>query len=342
MTVSHAKTTAGRWAVERARRTVAIRAAVFIGAISHLTDFDELPAGSDVDLMFLVDDDAVESVGHMRVRVDGVLVDASSAGLTSLGAAEAVLSDYLLGAIFSVPCVIFDRSGLLEPLNARVMRDFQCLEWIVARYESLLAATLDGGVRALAAARSMDEAVYAFGSTILYVAHLPLVASLRVPTVRKALRECLCVFEGHARCDLADAFSAFVLDRSVSSDDLRAFVARCARSYDYACSIRRSPTRFDFDVSPLARDHAIGGALDLIDGRWPQSAAWWIFYVWHALMETINADAPPAALDEHRSAHLEFLAATGLGGEGSVEAKAHEAEALVRAVDGFCRPFFQE
>lgn len=119
MTVSRAKTIASRWALDQARDGESIRAADFIGTATRLDGDRELPAESDLDVSFVVDDGAVDGVGHRRELADGVSTDASSVGVSELADSGAVLADYIHGATFSVPCLIFDRTGLLEPLNAR-------------------------------------------------------------------------------------------------------------------------------------------------------------------------------------------------------------------------------
>ncbi|MCC6174912.1 MAG: hypothetical protein IT305_06380 [Chloroflexi bacterium] len=329
MRVGEAKRLAADWVRQEGCRLPGVIGAYIAGSANWLADDDLLPRTSDLDLNLVVADDH-PAPERIKLQREELTIEVSSIPLASLRTSEMVLADFALAGGFRVPSVLYDATGHLAELQRSVEERYADPTWVLRRCRHAERRAL-GYLDALTAEQPFHEQaiIWLFGVSIPTL--LPLIASLRNPTVRRRYVA--------AREALAERGESALHERLLRllgcADHTRGQVDRqvsmLADLFDVAAAARRSAFSFSADISPETRRIAIDGSRELIDGGLHREAVFWIAVTAARCQTILSADAPAEA-GRFEPAFRALLADLGIRSPSDMRARADEVRALLPAV----------
>ncbi|MFC4810177.1 hypothetical protein [Paenibacillus sp. GCM10023250] len=333
MNVGRAKQAAAAWVAAQAARERSFRGAYFSGSTVGMPDEAELPESSDVDVV-VVTGEAEAPLKPGKFRYDGALLEVTVLAWDNLASAEAVLADYHLAGSFRVNGIIADPDGRLGRLQAEVARHFADEAWVLRRCAHVR-RRIETGLRGIDYGAPVYDKVTQWLFPTGVTAHLPLVAALRNPTVRRrypaareALRAC-----GHAGAyaELLDQLGGEALTAARSERHLAAL----ARTFDAAAKAGRTPFFFSSDITPAARPIAIEGSRAMIRAGDQREAMFWIVATFARCLKILGADAP-GLLPVHVPALEEAAADLGIASDADIARRAEQTLAYLPRLVAAC------
>lgn len=326
MLIHDAKQLVREWVDAEASRLPGFAGAYFAGSAMWRRDDEELPAASDVDVWFVLGDDAPASkLGKFAYR--GVLLDVSYTTFGQLGSADELLADHQRAGAFRRPNVIADPTGRLTALQAAVERDFARRTRVEQRCDRAAQHCLRY-VRALEPSMPFPDAVLVWAFACGVMSHVLLVAGLRNPTVRLrylAARQLLAEYD---RLDFYETLLEPLGCAPLTPEHARRHTDTLAGAFDDASRVLTTPVFFAGDISADARHVAIDGAEALIDRGDHREAVFWNVVTYARCMKVLAADAP-ALHDRHDPGFREMLGDLGVTSSVDLEGRAARVEALL-------------
>jgi hypothetical protein len=131
-TVGAARAAAADWVARHAAGAAGFRGAFLTGSTLELPRDTELPLGSDVDVMVLVDEGEPPPKLGKRLWRD-VLVEVTFLPSAAVAEPDAVLADARLAPSFRTGAVLADPTGHLRRLEAHVAPRFAEPRWVWRR-----------------------------------------------------------------------------------------------------------------------------------------------------------------------------------------------------------------
>ncbi|MFB9329820.1 hypothetical protein ACFFSY_28095 [Paenibacillus aurantiacus] len=327
MNIGQARAAAKEWVHLHASSTAGFAGAYYSGSTVGKADEEELPAASDVDIVIVV---AMEQPpmkpGKFRYR--DVLLEATYLSASQLASPDRVLASYHLAGSFRTNTVIADPTGGLRKLQAEVARRFTAYDTVRQRcqeahdrvHNGLLAIDTEAPLHDLATS-------WLFPTGIM--AHIPLVAALRNPTVRlryAAARETLADYG-------CDALYGKLLEQlgcaDWSLDQTLRHVRQLERVFDAAAAAAKTPFFFSSDITESAKPIAVDGSLALIHAGLHREAVFWIAATFARCHKILAADADPTLQEAHLPAFRELLADLGFKDRSSFVTRARQTLMLL-------------
>ena len=328
MRVGVAKEIAARWVRDVAPTLPGFAGAFFHGGVTWLTDDDELPATSDLDLMVVLDGPQPD-VKLGKLPVDGVLLDVTYLPREEVRSAEQVLGQYHLAGSLAGGRVVADPTGELAGLQAAVADGYPRRSWVRRRAEQ-------ARIKILTARPPRDDDPLAdqvtgwnFPAGVL--THILLAAALRNPTVRTryvAARDVLATY-GHLHLypRLLDLQGC----REMTPERVSHHLDAVAVAFDAASAVVRTPFFFATDLSPAARPIAIDGSRALVERGDHREAVFWIVATACRCQQVLAVDAPEL-VDVYAPAFQELLEDLGVPSTADLRRRRAETTALVPEV----------
>jgi hypothetical protein len=310
--------------VEHARRDAGYRGAFFTGSTIWLSNDDELPPASDVDVVIVTAQaESAARLGKFRYR--DTLLEISTLPWGHLASSEDVLASYHLAGSFYLDTIIDDPTGHLYELHARVSRGFAERVWVRRRCEDAR-QKIEHRLAAIDPSAPFHEQFTAWLFPTGVTTHVLLVAALRNPTVRLrylAVRGVLTEY-GHAGLypQLLHLLGCAHLPRSRVRHHLR----ELSQTFDATASVAKTPFFFSTDITPAARPIAIDGSQELVDRGYHREAVFWIIATFARCHTILAADAP----DLHHALVLASDAAVADLGISSTSDILRRAERVTR------------
>jgi len=337
MLVREARSIAENWVRRCAENDASVRGATYLGSTPHMDSEDTLPDGSDVDVLLYVDESHESMTDHRRTAVQGLVVDHAAVPSQHMYAMpESVLADAIAAPSLSVPSVILDRDNVLCPLNEVVIREYAKPEWIRRRLDAHRERSYREWINALTPSDPETDGRSVWGPAVMAIATLQGIPVLEPPTVRKSALRFLERCEATGESGLAEKMISFASNSEFTRSDVRSFLASATECYDFALTIHRRPTPFDFELSPVARGHAIDGARELLESKHYHSAVWWIASMWHVAIVAIAIEAEDQ-LSTFYPRTADFAAALDLDTREGLERKRRIGEQLLEETYEKCR-----
>jgi hypothetical protein len=306
--------------------------AYFAGSVNWLPDDADLPTGSDLDVMVVLDGEGAEA-GRRKLVVDGVLIEVSTLPLDLLRSPEQVLGDFALAGGFRVRSVIVDPTGHLTALQAKVMRHFADPDWVRRRGEHARSRSLrylDGINDAMPLHQQMIG--WSFGTSVTTL--IPLVAVLLNPTVRRryvAVRELLAE---HGRLDLYERLLACLGAPEISPTQVTHHLAALADLYDATVPVMTTDFPFSADISRSSRHVAIDGSREMVEQGLHREAIFWLLVTSGRCLEILASDAP-ALIPQYEPQIRALLADLGIRSFADIDASRETTRALLPDVMAF-------
>ncbi|MEU4575698.1 hypothetical protein [Nonomuraea sp. NPDC023979] len=316
MLIAEARRVAGEWARDEGARLPGFAGAFLTGSALWAEPGDDLPTGSDVDVMVALDPvpDAVPLAGGGKFRHQGVLLEVSYLPADAVADAETVLADYHLAGAFHRPGVLADPAGRLTALQREVSRRFAERRWVLARtghaldrVRAFLADVVTPGRPGMTEEAHVTAWLFGTGVT----AHVLLVAGLRNPTIRRRYEAAgeLLAARGLPECHehLLDLLGSAALTPARA----RRHLAAVERAFDHAAPVHAPAYRFSSDISRPGRPVAVDGSRDLLDRGLHREAAFWLVATYARCLAKLASAGrrPPAALLDDFHALLADLGA---------------------------------
>jgi hypothetical protein len=320
MLVRQAKAVAHQWLLEAADTLPGFRGALFHGSTTWLADDALLAPGSDVDLLVVLAD-AEPPLKLGKFRYQGVLLEVSYLAEDEIASPEMVLGSAHLAGSFRGPNLIADPTGQLAALQAAVARDYARRRWVRARCKHVEDKILRN-FRTLEAPAPLHDQVSAwlFGTGL--TTHMPLVAGLQNPTVRRryaAVRELLAAY---GRSDVYRPLLELLGCAHISRARVEQHLAALSNVFDAAKVVIASPFFFSSDISDDARPIAIDGSRDLIERGLHREALFWIVATYSRCAKVLYHDAPVEVQERHAPGYQALLADLGMTSAADLVARA--------------------
>jgi hypothetical protein len=310
MRVKHAKNIARQWVTEHAASNPGFAGAFLHGSINWLTDEDDLPATSDVDVMIvLTDSEPPAKLGKFEYQ--GVLLEISYLPFEQAQSPETVLSQSHLAGSFHVNSIIADPTGHLTRLQIAVANDYARRDWVYTRCQAVEARLLryvDSVSEATAFHDQVIRWVFATGLTT----HILLVAGLKNPTVRRRYMAVQELLAGVDRLEFHESLLALLGCAEMTPARVAYHLEPLPAVLNAAASVLKSPFPFASDIQPDAHPIAIDGSQKLIVSGFHREAVFWIVVTYSRCMIVLDEDAPPAAYAQYDPGFRELLSDLGI------------------------------
>lgn len=324
MLAQEARAIARQWVADHAAAIPGFRGAFYHGSIGWLADDATVAPTSDLDLMIVLDDpDPPVKPGKFVHR--GVLLEVSYVAGDQLRSAEQVLGQADYAGSFRVPSVIADPTGHLNALQAAVARDFAKRRWVVRRCEHAQTKILNN-FRALRAATTEPDQVicWLFGTGV--TTHLPLIAGLENPTVRRRYAAVRALLADYGHGDFHETLLDLLGCATMTPERATAHLAALTEVFDATIGYVKTSFPFASDLSAQARPIAIDGSRDLIARGEHREAAFWLAVTYARCQRALLADAPPALHDRYGDGYRRLLADLGIATQADRLRRAEQVE----------------
>ncbi|MEU7742674.1 hypothetical protein [Nonomuraea sp. NPDC049158] len=303
-----AREIARRWVAEVGSGLPGFGGAFLTGSVLWSPADAVLATSSDVDVMVVLDVPE-PPVKPGKLRYDGVLLEISYMSGERLASAEDVLGDYHLAGSFHLPGVLADPGGRLTALHEVVAREFADRRRVLRRCGAAMDVVRRGIAGMDEAAPPVDQVMsWLFGTGV--TTHVPLVAGLRNPTVRRryeAVRELLAV---HGMLDRHEALLELLGCADLGAARVAGHLDVLERVFDAAKDVQAASYPFSSDISEAARPLSIDGSRELIARGLHREAVFWLVATYARCLKKLSlAGAPTEPYEEGFRALLADLGA---------------------------------
>ena len=143
MKVQEAREIAREWVQTDVSSTPGLHSVFFAGSINFMGDDDSFPHLSDVDLFYVLKDEAGAEQRHQKKMYRGVLLDQSYHRLRHLQNVEGVLGHFVYACNLAVPSILHDPTGQLTRIHRLVSVQYEERKWVRKRCENLRRRVLE-------------------------------------------------------------------------------------------------------------------------------------------------------------------------------------------------------
>jgi hypothetical protein len=299
MLASTARDIAAEWVAAQHGRFLG---AYLTGSVARLPPDAPLPRTSDVDLFVVTaGTDAPPKVGKFRFQ--GVLLEVSGVAEADLASADDVLSSYHLAGAFRTDTILDDPTGLLRRLQVTVGAAFADPVWVRRRMADVR-HRIESGLASADPDAPFAVQVQGWLFPTGVTCHLPLVATLRNPTIRLRYPAVRAALGAHR--DVYEELLELLGADGLTASTVRGHLDALAATFDATVPVARTKFPFSSDISAVARPIAIDGSRDLIDAGDHREAMFWIVATLARCHQILAADDP--ALHRRLLPHLRAAA----------------------------------
>ena len=330
MRVKDAREAALQWILEEARQVPGFQGAFSHGSTNWLPEHAALPATSDLDVMVLLaDPNPPPKPGKFRCR--GVLLEVSYLACDPFPSLEQVLGQSHMAGSLANAVIFADPSGRLTELQAAVSRDYPRRCWVRKRCEHARDKVL-GYLNGWDASAPLHDQVLPWLFAAGVTTHVPLVAGLKNPTVRRryvAVRELLTEYD---RLDSYEMFLEMLGCAPMNREQVQPHVEALAGAFDAAVRVIRTPVPFAADISSHAHPVAIDGSRRMIERGDYREAVFWLAVTASRCQKVLHSDAPVEVQERFSPAYRELLADLGIRSAADLRQRGAQVEDLLPGV----------
>ncbi|AZB44784.1 hypothetical protein CEF21_08130 [Bacillus sp. FJAT-42376] len=310
MKAAYAKKKAAEWVQKHAGMEPWFKGAFFSGSAASLLDSDDLPIGSDVDVMIVTAEEN-EPLKLGKFLYSSVLIEVSYIPFHAFHSTEDVLSSYHLAHPFRTNTIIVDPTGELHRIQQEVEKRFDERTWVTRRCQDAEARIRNGLQTISPEAPFYDQLtswLFAAGVTT----HVLLTAALRNPTIRLRYLKVRDVLDEYKLKSFYPELLQLLGCWSLTGRQVQNHLNELAHVFDAAASVAKTPFFFSTDITEAARPIAIGGSADLIDAGNHREAMFWILATFARCHKILAADAPLAVQQQYTPAFQAAAADLGI------------------------------
>lgn len=314
MRVQEARAVARDWVLRHAAKIPGYVAAWSVGSLQEVSPDQEIPAGSDLDVMIALDSvNAPPKPGKMLV--DGLLLEFTYVSWANVANAESVAPDYHLSHGLFAATILDDRTGKLSELQKAITLRFTHPATIAVRMRTVQGRMHERLLGLDCEAPLQDRMLgWLFSAPLL--CHLILVAALRNPTIRRryvAARHLL------AESGLADRYPALLatlgsqsMNKTQVEEHLDALAPTFAAAASHSMDAAAAGVVFASDISQAARGIVFDGTRTMIAAGDHREAVYWLA-VTSARCHVLLARFAPAVGVTHVAAFQRLCDDLGIG-----------------------------
>jgi hypothetical protein len=299
------------------------------GSINHLRDSDELPRESDVDIYLVVDDQQMPEATQRKFEYKGVLLEPSYHPRSAFASPGRVLENFIYAFHLSVPSVIFDPHNILAPIQKEVEKGYPELHWVERRCQRIMDSALQVHIPELVASPHPYQRTLAFLFIANCAMQLPLAATLKPPTVKKAMIFFRDLCEAHSADELHRSYLELLGSSSMDKPQVRGYLTRCTAAFNFAIPIRKTIFPLSHCAAEDERTYLIDGSDFLIESGYFRDAIPWILMTWSVAANVMRNDGSQAAIAPYLKDYDDFLKDLGLSSEAELRTKASKARAIM-------------
>lgn len=295
MNIRGARALAAAWINTIGNTTPGYLGAWFSGSTPLLTDDAPLPRGSDIDIVLLLDGDELPAKPG-KFRFADLLLEVTYLSRKTLHPTEALLADYHIGnSLWSQgrdDFIIDDPIGVIGAAHRAVRQHFDDEQWVQRRLESVHRRIVTGLSHHPDGSAFHDHFLaWLFPTGVL--CHLPLVAALRNPTIRRRYVAARDVLEEYGFGNLHTRLLETLGSAHMTHSQVQMHLNRLEATFDAAANTPMTDLPFASDITPAARAIAIDGAQTMRNSGDHREAVFWIaatFARCHAVLAINEAD----------------------------------------------------
>ncbi len=325
--VKQAKDVARQWVMEAVSQALGFSGAFLHGSINWLADDALMSAASDVDVMVVLEE-GQPPITRGKFIYQGVLLEASYLSSDRLQSPEEILGDYQLASSFRVPGVLLDPTGHLTQLQAAVSQDFAKREWVRRRCEDVR-RKIQRDLHSPFEDRVFPDEVLAWLFGTGKTTHLPLVAGLKNPTVRRRYAAVRDLLREYGHLELHERLLELLGCAQMSRQQVEQHLGTLADVFDAAQAHLQTPFPFASDISAVARPIAIDGSRELIEAGYHREALFWMAVTYSRCQVVLHHDAPAQVQERFYPGYRHLLGDLGINSVADLQARSAMTEAVL-------------
>jgi hypothetical protein len=326
MLIGNARVIARQWVEGEAASVPGYCGALFHGSVVGRTDHEELPAGSDLDLLVLIDG-AMPASGGKR-SFAGLLLDVTYLPAAGFASPFEILSRYQLAGSFQPSAIVADPTGALAPLCVAVAGSFADRNWVRRRCED----ARDNVLRHLASSTPGDSwpaqvTSWLFGAGVTN--HILLVAGLRNPTVRTRYAAVRALLEELDLLLVHEELLALLGCQHMTRAAAQVHLDVLTPAFDAAVLAKRPSFPFASDISEIGRPVAIDASQHLIDQGLHREAVFWIVATYARCLAVLHSDGQGVVQRQFDPTFNALLADLGIASVDDLERRKTDVAACL-------------
>jgi hypothetical protein len=329
MKVSQAKQIARQWALEQVAASPAIQYVFLAGSVNHLKDSDMLPSESDVDIYLVVDDDQLPEATQRKFEYHGILLEPSYHPKSAFSSPSRVLENFIYAFHLSVPSVVYDPNSKLTSIQKEVEAGYADLHWVELRCQRIMDNAFQQHIPNFLNAAQLYQRTFAFIFITNCAIQLPLAATLRPPTVKRALMFFRDLCEKSSAQALHESYLKLLGSASMEKRQIQDYLSRCTAAFDFAIPIRKTVFPLSHCATEEERTYLIGGSDYLIRAGYFKDSIPWILLTWSVAVNVMQIDGRPEAVKSLILDYQRFLVDLGLVTDTDIQTKALEAKLVM-------------
>jgi hypothetical protein len=327
------------WVEREALPLPGFHAAHLSGSLGGLSGGEDLPDYTDIDIYCVMDEE--HRFPQKKFRYRGAFLETVSQPLSDYRSPEAVLSHPYLAHNFLGDGILADPEGLLEPIHRRVMNEFAQPRWLRARYRRAKSTAL-GVIEEAGPAENLNAGFGHLFRAIRLMNNLILIAHLRAPTVRTSICRAREVLAETGQASLTGDFLRLLGSASFSREQVRTRLAECARAFDRAAKVYRTPIPPGFNLDPSVRPYLIEGSEEMISAGDHREAMLWIAAIHWIANLALQNDCPEEEKPRWQDSLDRLYAELGLNDLADYSHRMGEANEValkvINLTDGIANP----
>lgn len=308
--ISQARSIASQWVMDYASQDDNFYGAYFSGSTIELSDDDDLPKSSDVDIVIVIDEEE-PALKLGKFIYQGILLEVTHLSWSQLVSFDVVLKSYHLAGSFRVNTIIADPYRYLSKLQKYVSQHFTEQKWVRKRYENVF-DRINNGLNAIDGSAPLHDQVMGWLFPTGVTAHVPLVVALKNPTVRLRYLAARKVLSKYGFSDIYTDLLELLGCAHLTPQRVEYHLNALAPMFDQASLVSKTPFFFSSDISHSARHIVIDGSRELIHSGNHREAVFWIVATFARCHMILAADAPVNIQHSFASSFDEILADIGL------------------------------
>lgn len=322
MRVGQAREIAKEWVRQYASREPWFLGSYFSGSSVGMADTDELPIGTDIDIMLVTSEDEPPlKPGKLQYR--DTLIEATYLPIHLLSSSEKVLSSYHLAGSFRKDTLIDDPTGHLKDLQREVSLHFAEEKWVHLRCQEAR-NRVENGLKAIHPSAPFHEQVTNWLFPAGVTTHVLLVAALKNPTIRLRYLKVRNVLLKYGQEELYLELLTQLGCRDFTPEQVEHHVRKLEKTFDAAASIAKTPFFFSTDITPEAKSIAIDGSYELIKSGFHREAVFWIVATFARCHAILSADAHPDLQQAHAPAFRDLMDDLGIRSSWDIAQRSEE------------------
>jgi hypothetical protein len=285
--------------------------AYLTGGINAMPPDAPFPLYRDVDMHIVLEEGGKSTQDNLELEYEGLILECGFKGRAEYHPPESVLANPHIAPNLAVDSILSDPTGLLKKTHQVVAKELARRRWVVARsdYEKKRAL---GHLEQLSQADSPFEALLQLWWFASFLSGLVAVASLKLPTHRKALVLMKELLQSQDRLDLHEELLTVLGYADMSREKVGFYLQECTVAFDRAVAVKRGPSFWGFKLRPHIRPYVIEGAQEMIDEGHHREAMYWIEAFFVIALAVIQNDAPQEEKPRFQATFGRLLADRGL------------------------------